>query len=198
MEDRKFKMTPKEEERKRVLSEYLNELFEKFDQYKEITQKKYKELEELKEEGDVLIDEIRSVNKIYTKLVSESGDIDDQVNTIEGLLDTQFENNIKGPVSVVEALNLMFTYSPTKEFEPVELKDKLESLRKKNLLNSNAENLLWITHSALKTLLKDNFIIKNKSGSKSTYRKKILLDKKTIKELMIFGQKVKLKKGNNE
>lgn len=189
-------MATKQEERKKVLEEYLNELFWKFDRHRKISQKKYKELEELKKEGDALIEEIEVVNKLYSKLVS-SEPTKNEVKPRNALAQL-IQKVIDEPVTVVEALKVIFSNAPTKKFEPVELKNELENIRKKNLLNSDAENLLWITHSALKTLMKDNFIIRNESGSRPTYRKQFTIDEDTFKAIKIFGKEFKLKKGNNE
>lgn len=177
-------MTPKEEERKKVFAEILNELFEKYDQYKGKVEIKQKELDELNQQGQDLIKKITAFKMFYDELDPESTEIrETPINVLSSLI-REGGYIIPKPVSVVEALKIIFKAKPSKEFEPVELKDELELIRKKKQLVSDADNLLWITHSALKTLIKDNYIIKNTEGSKPTYRKKDLVDIEFIKKLL--------------
>jgi hypothetical protein len=177
-------MTPKEEERKKVFAEILNELFEQYDQYKGKAEIKQKELDELNQQGRDLIKKITAFKMFYDELVPESAEIRKTPINVLGSLLGEGGYIITKPVSVVEALKIIFKAKPSKEFEPVELKDELELIRKKKLLDSDADNLLWITHSALRTLIKDNYLIKNTEGSKPTYRKKELYDLEFIKKLL--------------
>jgi hypothetical protein len=191
-------MSPKDEERKKILTEYLEELFDKLDKCSKEYEEKREEARKITKERDNILSEIESVAKVYDRFVPADNQTNKKpVNALS--LVTKFSiESIKEPISVVEALKIIFKESPTKEFSPVELRDKLESLKKKELLSTDAENLLWITHSAIRTLLRENFISKKESGTWPTYQRKIdaRIDYQSLRE--ILGIDDKDKKGNNE
>ena len=79
--------------------------------------------------------------------------------------------NLKSPITPIDAIFEIFLKYPGKKWEPTELRDELERLRKENLLDSTAENLLWTTHSVLKRLLEKKYIFKHPEGNKTFYLK---------------------------
>ena len=50
-------------------------------------------------------------------------------------------------------MKYLFALYPGKEWSPTEFRDQFELLRNKDLLDTKADNLLWVAHSSLKHLL---------------------------------------------
>jgi hypothetical protein len=68
------------------------------------------------------------------------------------------------------ALKDIFASSPFKSFTPSELRDELETLKRDGLLKSNSNNLLYVVHSSIKSLIKKGIIKKESENDPPTYK----------------------------
>jgi len=200
-------MNTKIEDRKKVLIEYMKELTDKFDQNQKTVDKKKKELNKLVETSEMLVEEMQLISELLDRVldpININKDIPTKrkLQMVAGLPLNIFDG---GPFTVVEALKKVFESNPRTLFEPVSLKNILGLFKERNMLKTEAENLLWITHSGLKTLLRENYIEKVQNG-KPKYRKKLMFD---VNPILVAGlsnlakawdklSEKNKKKGNND
>ena len=101
--------------------------------------------------------ELEVIQRLLAKRVSSESDL---------MTDSYIMKQQRRPL---QAIKKIFSDSPKKDFTPGQLRDELQRLRDNKSLKSNASNLLSVTHSALKSLVKKNLIVKNDMTDPPSY-----------------------------
>lgn len=116
-----------------------------------------RERERILREIQGLQSELEVIQRLLAKRVSSESNL---------ITDAYIKKPQRRPL---QALKKIFSDNPKNDFIPGQLRDELQKLRDNKLLKSNANNLLFVTHSALKSLLKKNIIIKNDMADPPSY-----------------------------
>lgn len=146
---------------------------------------KYKRLVEINAERKVLVQEIDERQQNLAALLSimkgkDIGISEEMMQTLKEIASWEQASlesypkpsliiQVSEPIAPTEYIKKLFNVYPSKDWKPPEFRDQLELLKEKNLLDSTADNLLWVVHSSLKTLYTQHFI--DKDEEKGTYKK---------------------------
>ncbi|NQU06238.1 MAG: hypothetical protein HQ568_09115 [Calditrichaeota bacterium] len=110
--------------------------------------------------------DIESIKR--TKLIF-SGDSESQIE-MKSIIETPTNSKIKP----TQAIREMFDTYPDRKWFPGQIRDRLETMRDADKLNSNYENLLYAVHSILREMTKRGEIDKSEpdKNKRRWYKKK--------------------------
>lgn len=135
-----------------------------------------------------LVDHLRAARKvIVNKLMALDADtraLKNDLSAIDIMLSKQNQEDAKikiyhqGSINFLEtiktyqpidAIRKIFKANPRKAWKPGELRDELQIMREQGSLSSKAKDLLFLTHSCLKSLIKNGEIIKDSNPDIPVY-----------------------------
>lgn len=124
-------------------------------------------IEELQSEYNVLIENWHAVNRLLA-VYGELPTTVKEEKKLQGSIQDETELPPK-PLRPADAIMWLFR-NIKNEWNPIDIRDRFEQFRKGDKLNSNANNLLWVIHSSLKSLVRRGDLKKIETDKDPYYR----------------------------
>ena len=122
---------------------------------------------------------IEDLVKERNRIAHEIQDLQTELKVVQKMIDKRTKSVLSNtplgvrivgkPKKPIQAIHELLKNNAGKDFTPTEIREEMEYLRKQGLLLSDAKNLLWVVHSALRTLFMKGLVTRTDENNNVYY-----------------------------